>query len=163
VGAHPAQSSLITSAVTNPYIAMAGLMDRRSSDLPMYAQYGRMGEQKFATDLVGKVNDAFKSGAVPQGASSQQVYQQVIAPWVDKMGSGYSKVGSTYTSTTQGLVQQMVNQYMNGTAAQNWKSIGGDSPFSSVYQNSPFQAAPPPYVAPIKPGEKIAKAGTRLN
>ena len=149
VGSHPDQASLITSAVQNPYIAMAGLMDRRESTLPMYAQYGRMGEQKFTNDMVGKINQAVSADPSLKN-NPQAVYSQVIAPWVDKMGNGYSKVGDTYKATTQGLVQQMVTQYMNGTAAQNWKAIGGDSPFSSIYNGSPFTAVPAPPTVPIK-------------
>ena len=162
VGAHPDQSSLITAAVQNPYIAMAGLMDRRESTLPMYSQYGRMGEQKFTNDMVGKINQAVAANPALKNDPGA-VYSQVIAPWVNSMGNGYSKVGDTYKATTQGLVQQMVTQYMNGTAAQNWKAIGGDSPFSGIYNGSPFTAVPAPPTVPIIRGQKIAKAGARLN
>lgn len=142
VGAHPDAASQITSAVQNPYIAMAGLFDRHESTLPMYSQYGRMGEQKFTNDLVSKIN------ATPgvTGMTSDQVYNNVVAPWVASMGKGWSGVGSTYAQVGQGLVKQMVTQYMNGSAQSSWKAVGGDSPFAKLPAfgtGSPAAAASP--------------------
>lgn len=62
VGANPQQGKRAASQIDNPYLGLAGLMDRRESTLPMYQQYGRAGEQKFATDLTGNINDAFTAG-----------------------------------------------------------------------------------------------------
>lgn len=142
VGAHPDAAGQITSAVQNPYIAMAGLMDRHESTLPMYSQYGRLGEQKFTNDLVSKIN------ATPgvTGMTSDQVYNNVVAPWVASMGKGWSGVGSTYAQVGQGLVKQMVTQYMNGSAQSSWKAVGGDSPFAKLPAfgtGSPAAAASP--------------------
>lgn len=128
VGAHPDQASQITSAVQNPYIALAGLFDRHESTLPVYAQYGRKGEYKFTTDLVNKIN----STPGVKGMSSDQIYKNVVAPWVNSMGGGWGNVGSTYTQTTQGLIKQMVDQYVSGSAQSDWKAVGGDSPFKNL-------------------------------
>lgn len=125
-------SQQAAQGVQNPYLALAGLMDEHSSTLPMYAKYGRMGEQKFTNDMVSQINKAAQQGIISPNSSPQDVYNQVVAPWVASMGSGWNNVGSTYTATTQGLLQDMVTQYMSGTAAQNWKARGGDTPFSSL-------------------------------
>lgn len=125
-------SSQVAQSVQNPYLALAGLMDERQSTLPMYAKYGRMGEQKFTNDMVSQINQAAQQGIISQSSTPQEVYNQVVAPWVASMGSGWNNVGATYTATTQGLLQDMVTQYMSGTAAQNWKAVGGDSPFSQL-------------------------------
>lgn len=125
-------SQAAAQSVQNPYLALAGLMDEHSSTLPMYAKYGRMGEQKFTNDMVSQINQAAQQGIISSSSTPQEVYNQVVAPWVASMGSGWSNVGSTYTATTQGLLQDMVTQYMSGTAAQNWKARGGDSPFSTL-------------------------------
>lgn len=132
VGANPGQASAITSSVQNPYLGLAGLFDERSSTLPMYAKYGRMGEQKFTNDLASQLNGALKSGAITQSTSPTDAYNKVIAPWVASMGNGWNNVGQTYQQTTQGLLQQMTAQYMNGTANSQWKAIGGDSPFANL-------------------------------
>lgn len=137
-------NSQIAASVQNPYVQLAGLFDDRSSTLPMYQKYGRMGEQKFTNDFATQINSALASGQITKNTPASQVYSQVIAPWVNGMGSGWDNVGAAYTSTTQGLLQGMTAQYLNGTAAQNWKAIGGDSPFSNIYQGSQIQAAPSP-------------------
>lgn len=127
----------VASSMANPYLGLAGLMDRRSSTLPEYAQYGRMGEQKFTTDMVNQINAAVKAN--PSLANDPNaVYNQVVAPWVNKMGSGYSNVGQTYAATNQGLLEDMTRQYLGGQAAQDWKAIGGDEPFANIYQGSPL-------------------------
>ena len=141
-------NSQVAASVQNPYIQLAGLFDDRSSTLPMYQKYGRMGEQKFTNDFAGQINSALASGAITKNTPASQVYSQVIAPWVNSMGSGWSNVGTTYTATTQGLLQDMTAQYLNGTASQNWKAVGGDSPFSNIYQGSTISAAPAP--APVQ-------------
>lgn len=140
-------TSQIAAGVQNPYVQLAGLFDRRSSTLPMYQKYGRMGEQKFTQDFANQINSALASGQISANTPPDQVYNKVIAPWVNSMGSGWSNVGQAYTATTQGLLQDMTGQYLNGTAAQNWKAIGGDSPFANIYQGSQIQAAPNPMAA----------------
>jgi hypothetical protein len=139
-------SQQVAASVQNPYLALAGLMDEHHSTLPMYQQYGRMGEQKFTNDMVTQINNAYKAGTINANSTPQQVYNSVVAPWVAGMGSGWNNVGSTYTATTQGLLQDMVSQYMNGTASQNWKAVGGDSPFGNLpgYGGTPA----PSYTAP---------------
>lgn len=125
-------SSSVAASVQNPYVQLAGLFDDKSSTLPMYQQYGRMGEQKFTNDMVGQINTAYKNGTINSSSTPQQVYNSVVAPWVSSMGNGWSGVGTTYQATTQGLLQDMVGQYMAGTASQNWQAVGGDSPFSGL-------------------------------
>lgn len=161
VGAHPDQASQITGAVGNPYIAMAGLFDRRESTLPMYQQYGRMGEQKFTTDMVGKINQAVANGTISKGSSADDIYNKVVDPWVSSMGSGWKNVGKTYTDTTQGLLKQMISQYTSGQYANNWVSVGGDN----VFGNMPSfgGGAPAPFISRKPPKlttQQISKAAS---
>lgn len=148
----------VAASVQDPYLGLAGLMDRRESTLPMYQQYGRMGEQQFANDLAKQINNSLSSGQVvlnPKGQdyyvdsngqkqyfdpseASDIEYQHVVAPWVSKMGSGWDNVGDAYKATAGGLLQNMTKQYLSGQAAQNWKAVGGDSPFSNIYAGSPL-------------------------
>lgn len=177
----------IAQQASNPYLELAGLMDRRSSTLPMYQQYGRMGEQKFANDLAGQINQAFTGGigtgtfqgdkwskdasgnyvlTTPTGGktiykpqdAAAEVYATTVDPWVSKMGTGYSNVGDTYKATTQGLLQDMTGQYLSGQAGQDWKAVGGDSPFQNIYSGSPFTAAP---TAPTPQAAPAAAAGVQ--
>lgn len=129
----------VAASVPDPYLELGGLMDRRSSTLPMYQQYGRMGEQRFTNDLTNRINQAIEANPSLK-SDPNAVYSQVVAPWVNSMGSGYKNVGPEYSATTQGLLQDMTQQYLQGSAAQNWKAIGGDEPFQNIYQGSPLAA-----------------------
>lgn len=130
----------VAASVKNPYLELAGLMDRRESTLPMYQQYGRMGEEKFSRDLAGKINQAITADPSLRN-DPNAVYSKVVDPWVESMGSGYKNVGPEYAATTKGLLQGMTQQYLSGQAGNNWKSIGDESPFETIYTGSPITAA----------------------
>lgn len=118
-------NSAVAAQTQNPYLGMAGLFDRHDSTLPMYQEYGRMGESKFANGMINQINNAYNQGTINKNSTPDQVYNSVVAPWINSMGSGYSNTGDTYTATTKGLVQDMVSQYMNGSYKTAWKAIGG--------------------------------------
>lgn len=125
VGAGQLNQQQIASGVQNPYLDLAGLMDERSSTLPMYQAYGRMGEEQFTKDMIGLIGKD-KS----QGMSEANVYNNSVTPWIASMGSGWNNVGSTYKSTTQGLIEDMVNQIYSGSYKQNFKARGGQEIFN---------------------------------
>lgn len=172
-------------SVQNPYLQLAGLMDERSSTLPEYQQYGRMGEQKFANDLAGQLNNAVSSGQLgmnPDGSvtvknsegqnmifsgdnAGKIAYDDVVAPWVNKMGSGYNNVGQTYANVNSGLIEDMTNQYLHGQAAQDWKPVGGQDIFSGIYNNSPLQPEAQAYTAQQQAAQQAAtnQASLRQN
>ncbi len=126
-------STAVAASVANPYVSLAGLFDDRSSTLPIYQQYGRDGESKFANGMINQINTAYNNGTINSNSTPQQVYNSVVAPWVNGMGTGWSDVGSTYTATTQGLIQNMVSQYMNGSYKSAWQSVGG----TAIAANAP--------------------------
>jgi hypothetical protein len=134
----------IAKQVQNPYLLVAGLFDERSSTLPMYQKYGRMGEQKFTTDMATQINQALKAGKISKNSSADTVYNTVVAPWVGAMGKGWSGVGPEYTNATQGLLKQMTSQYISGQAQGNWKAVGGDSPFKNLPAFGALGAGPNP-------------------
>jgi hypothetical protein len=149
----------VAASASDPYLELAGLMDDRSSTLPEYQQYGRMGEQQFTDAMTQQINQA--AAANPQlAADPNAMYSQVIAPWVSSMNKNGSTVGATYTATNNGLIDDMVNQYMQGDAAQDWKAVGGDSPFQNIYSGSPYTNADP-QVANVAPASQKGAAVTQ--
>lgn len=139
--------SSFASGVGNPYLPLAGYFDLRSGQLkgdnPLYTTYGRKGEKHFTDDLVSHINDAYKSGTLKPGASSDDVYSTAVAPWISGLGNWKDSNKDAMTA----LIKQMTNQYVSGEAAQDWKAIGGDSPFSKIYQGSPTMQTPAPQQA----------------
>lgn len=152
----------ISQQVQNPFLLMAGLFDERSSTLPMYQQYGRMGENKFTSDMTTQINQALQKGTISKTDTPDTIYSKVVAPWVAGMGSGWSKVGPEYTQATQGLLKQMTAQYVQGQQG-NWKAVGGQYAFTGGTQGTiqPFGAmgvgsptASPPPTAPQSPPQQ---------
>jgi hypothetical protein len=129
----------VAASDQNPYLALAGYFDLRPNQLkgqnPIYSTYGRMGEQKFTNDLVSQLSAAQKSGQIKPGESTAQAYNDVVAPWVNKMGTWQD----SNKSAMQGVLEQMTAQDLSGQAGQDWKAIGGDSPFANL---SPAAQAP---------------------
>lgn len=140
----------ISKQVQNPFLLMAGLFDERSSDLPMYQKYGRMGENKFTTDMTKEINQALQNGTISKTDSADAVYSKVVDPWVKSMGSGWSNVGPEYTQATQGLLKQMTAQYIGGQQF-NWKAVGGDYNLTEVKPYGALGAGTPTSGSTSKP------------
>lgn len=155
----------LESAVQNPYGVLAGYFDLRDNQVkgnnPLYAQYGRMGEEKFTNDLAAQLDAGLKSGKIKQGESASDVYNQVIQPWENSWGRGAST--DSNTAAMQGLLTQMTNQYLNNTANQNWRSVGGDQVFhfaAPQYQTTitgaPVPGATQPTQQTTTPTQQVA-------
>jgi len=109
----------------NPYLPLAGYFDLRSNQLkgqnPIYDTYGRMGEQKFTNDLISKVQQGKSQGI----SDPTQMWNSVVQPWINSFGSWQDSNKNAMTD----LMKNMTGQVMAGTYKQNFKAIGGDSPF----------------------------------
>jgi hypothetical protein len=101
------------------YQALAGIFDSRGSSIPFYGKYGRMGEQQFTTDMASQINSAISSGKITKNASPDQIYSQVVQPWISSM----SKSGWQNTNTAKGapekqavgnLLTSMIGQWQSG-------------------------------------------------
>ena len=153
-------ASQVAAANSDPYLTMAGYFDLHPNQVgannPLYSTYGRQGEQKFTDDLTSHINDAFSSGTLQEGPNGEiiqklpngeTVYaasdaanaidQVAVQPWINSLGTW----NDPNKQALEGAIQQMTGQYVSGQAGQDWKAVGGDSPFSNIYQGSPFQGA----------------------
>ena len=108
-GATPAQN----------FQMLSGIFDARGSNIPFYQRYGRMGENQFMTDMTGKINSALASGQIAPNSTPQQIYSQVVEPWVNSMSAN----GWQNTSTAKGapekaaignLLTNLIGQYQSG-------------------------------------------------
>lgn len=149
----PEQKADIAASVRDPYTALAGLFDLRKGQIkgsiPFYDQYGRKGEQQFTNDMTSQIQHAIDNGTVSKNDDAQTIYQKVVDPWIAGMG----KWDDSNKPAMQALMTQMVSQYMGGQAGQNWKAIGGDSPFQKLQAPSwggagTAPTAPAPQSAP---------------
>lgn len=123
--ADPSQQQQLAMSVQNPYLPLAGYFDLRANQMkgsnPIYQTYGRMGEQNFTNDLASQV-----SQAKTQGVSEQDMMSKVVQPWIDSMGNWQD----SNKNAMEGLINNMTDQIYQGTYQQNFKAVGGDSPFA---------------------------------
>lgn len=128
------------ASIGNPYIVWAGYMDLKGlkGPQPIYSRYGRMGEQKFFTDLINQTLQAQAQGINDPNA----MWSQVIGPWIAGFGNWPDPNAQAMTDLIQ---YSAVPQIMGGQFRQNFKARGGDMPFSSI--QAPTVAAPQQMVA----------------
>jgi hypothetical protein len=132
-----AQQAQMAASLQNPYQPLAGYFDLRANQMkgqnPIYSAYGRMGEQKFTNDLIGKVQQA-QSGGVQD---PQQIWNQTVQPWINSMGTWNDSNKNAMTS----LIQNMTGQIIDGKYKQNFKAVGGDTPFGDNTTLAPSYGA----------------------
>lgn len=122
-GATPAQN----------YQMLAGIFDARGSNIPFYGKYGRMGEGQFMQGMTSQINQALAQGKISPNSSPQDIYSQVVQPWINQMSPG----GWQNTSTVHGapekqavgnLLTNMIGQWQSGQmTSQSKVGIGGQT------------------------------------
>lgn len=146
--------------IANKYLVLAGLFDLTSSqikgNIPIYKKYGRMGEGRFVTDLVGQINSAVAQGKITASDTPLTIMSRVVQPWIDSFGFGAMQ--DTHADLINRILIGMILDYVTGAWKNNWFAIGGQFPFSAL---PPFALAPPTAAtAPASPGAAPAATGT---
>lgn len=121
------------------YQALAGMFDTRQSyGNPLYNQFGRMGETSMLTSMTDQINSAIRSGKIASNASPQQIYSQVLTPWISGMPGGKQWLSSGNSSqeggygVVQNLLTTLAGQYQSG-ASKGWSGAGGGTVFLDPY------------------------------
>jgi hypothetical protein len=148
----PPQLQQLAASDPSPATTFEGLMDvHNDTGIPMYDQYGRMGGGTFLVDMTKQIDTAATKGTINAYSSPQQIYKQVIAPWIATMG--------TWSNPNSGaiiaLVISMIGQYTSGDT-QDWAWINGTNYLQQ--QTKPFSQfvsdtyAPSNWINPVIPG-----------
>jgi hypothetical protein len=143
-------------SIGNKYLPLAGLFDLslKGPHIPIYQKYGRMGEQKFVTDMITKVYQAAQQGQITANDTPLTVMSRVIQPWIDSWGFG--PMVDPHADMINRLMIGMIADYVGGMQ-RGWTARGGDYPFASLpafaLPPAPVIAAPAPppvqtYIAP---------------
>lgn len=129
---NPAIAASLTPAQN--YQMLAGVFDAKDNSpghsTALEQHYGRMGEGAFINDVFSQINSAIQSGQIAPNASAQQIYSQVVNPYLTSRGMGIQTNGSqNYTTSSgtnfggamQAAVQNMIGQWQSGqlTAKSN--------------------------------------------
>lgn len=123
---NPSSVSDITPA--QAFQSLTGIFDARSSDNPIYAQYGRAGEGAFLNAMAAQINSAYNAGTINSSTSASQIFSTVVQPWIASMpgGSNYFQSGGYQGDSAQPfsqLLTTLIGQYTSG-ALTNQTQIG---------------------------------------
>lgn len=134
--------------IADKYLVLAGLFDLQPSqikgNIPIYKKYGRMGEQRFVTDMCNLIYQAAQTGRITSSDTIQTVMSRIVQPWID--GFGYGQMNDSNTDMINLIILGMIADYVTGNQ-RAWFAVGGDNPFT----NLPKFALPPPPAPPVPP------------
>jgi hypothetical protein len=153
------QNRLNALNIANKYLVLAGLFDLslKNPHIPIYQKYGRMGEQRFVTDMANLIYQAALSGQITAKDTPQSIMDRVVQPWIDSWGLG--PMQDMHGDLINLILLGMIAEYVSG-AQNRWLARGGQYPFASVpafpLQQIIARAAtpappPPPVVAAPAP------------
>jgi hypothetical protein len=135
-----ADKAVAGASGANDYQSLAGLFDMRSSNLPIYQQFGRQGEGAFTQAMTSQIDNAIKAGTISANATPEQIYSQVVNPWIGNMSNSSAPSGKGWASTTaaygadQPAVQQLlVNMIGNYQQGQAFTGVGGQAVQEQAY------------------------------
>jgi hypothetical protein len=133
--------------ITNPYLVLAGLFDLESSqikgNIPIYKKYGRMGEQKFVTDMCNLIYSAAQRGQITATDTATSIYNNIVLPWINSFGFGAMSDSNAAMITY--ILMSMIAEYCAGNQTR-WTAVGGQYPFGGLPKFALPQAAT---VAPL--------------
>lgn len=148
----PSQLQELAMSDPTPATTFEGLMDvHNDTGIPMYDQYGRMGGGSFIKDMTTQIDQAATAGKINYYSTPQQIYTQVVAPWISKMGAWSNQNSGAIIA----LIIAMIGQYTSGNIS-SWQWINGTNYLAQ--QTKPFSQfasdtyAPSNWVNPSLPG-----------
>lgn len=125
------QQSQMLSQVnpSSSYQLLAGVMDAKN-DSSGHAEeleqvFGKGGEGALVSQMTSTINSALSSGKISKTATPEQIYSQVVAPWLSSKGVTVGQDSSTVTgyvstgggsegSAMQGVITNLIGQWQNG-------------------------------------------------
>lgn len=116
------------------------------NEFPGQERYGRTGNEDFVYDMTQVINDAVTSGKIPAASTPDQIYAQVVKPWVDEMGPGPKDPKAR--AIMDFMMMDLINSYQQGKPISN-AQVKGDKKFKIVSQKPVYPGtAAPTTVAP---------------
>ena len=102
VSAYNKSPSTATLNPASAYQDLASVMSAENNSpghsQPIEQVFGRMGEQNLMQQMTQHINSQIAAGRIPRTATPQQIYSQVVAPWLASKNAG---IANQYTSNGQ--------------------------------------------------------------
>jgi hypothetical protein len=110
------------------------------NEFPGQAKYGRTGNEDFVYDMTQVINDAVKSGKVDKNVDPATMYQKVVQPWLNSMGSGPQNEDARRIQDF--MMTDMIHNFMAGAPVSN-AQVKGDKNYKIVSERPVYAGAPP--------------------
>lgn len=146
------------------YQSLAGMMDAKDNTAGHSTQlelaFGRMGEGSLMTQMTQQINDAIQGGKISPTANAQQLYSQVVEPWLQSKNAYVpqdaviSSNGTKNNGTVDSLLTQLIGQWQSGAlTAQSQVGVSGQTiaglpSFAGQYSGQPQSAYGVPSATP---------------
>lgn len=108
-GQQQAQAAFQTPSTAFQYLS--GIMDAKNNtpghSEPIEQVFGRMQEGPMVQQMTQQINSALTSGQVSKNATPQQIYSQVVEPWLTSKGASIDTTtseGADVASSLEGLI-----------------------------------------------------------
>jgi hypothetical protein len=127
------QGPMAVLNIADKYLVLAGLFDLQpgqiKGNIPIYKRYGRMGEQRFVTDMMTRVYQATQAGQITANDTAQSVMTRIVQPWIDQWG--YGPMSDHNAAMINMILMGMIAEYTQGLQTR-WRARAGDYPFGSL-------------------------------
>ncbi len=103
---------------------LAGVMDAKNPtpghSQPIEQVFGRMGESTLANDMFTQINSAISSGTISKTATPTQIYNSVVAPWLQSKGAAIDPNSKDVHGVNEGntliaSLQSLIGNWQSGT------------------------------------------------
>ena len=132
-------------------------------NFPGQYAYGRKGNEDFLFDMTQQINGAVTSGAVPPDSSPGTIYEQVVKPWMSKMGGGSDD--ERLNAVQDHMMTDLIHSYQKGQPISN-AQVKNDSKYRIVSERPVYPGAAPspqPSAAPPVMAEAPAAEAPSLS
>lgn len=132
------QQMLSSLSPSQSFQMLAGVMDAKDPTAGHSEQleqvFGRMGENTVMTQMAQQINSAISSGQISKSATPQQIYQQVVTPWLKSKGVTIGMASPTQQGmivgtnqseggALQGVLTNLIGAWQSGSLNAN-TSVG---------------------------------------
>jgi len=128
----PQQQSQAISSMSpqQAFQNLAGVMDAKNNSAGHSEQieqvFGRMGESNMMSQMTTQINAQIKAGKIAKNANPQQIYNQVVVPWLKSKGATIDPNSKTSKGAKEGQaligdIQSLIGAWQKGALTSKTK------------------------------------------
>jgi hypothetical protein len=109
---------------------LAGVMDIKDGRIPITNAFGQKSEGALVSQMTSQVSNAIKSGKIGANATPQQMYNQIVTPWLNSKGATIG--AETGGIQLQGVLTNLLGHWQNGSLTDNTVLTSGGSKDTTI-------------------------------